>query len=274
MLIRTLVDNRSDDENLGCQHGLSLYVETEKHRLLFDTGADVLFAGNACKMGIDLSKVDIAVISHGHSDHGGGLKAFLEINGTAKAYIQRMAFSDYYANRPGGDKVYIGLDKGLLSSSRFVFVKDGLIIDDELTLFSDVIAERLNPSGNEDLLMKQGDDLVRDDFSHEQDLMITEGGKKVLLAGCAHKGIVNILEKYRKESGSFPDIVVGGFHLYNKSADTSEAPETVDEIARYLLSTGSKYFTCHCTGDMAFKQLKNICGENMEYLSTGKRIVI
>jgi 7,8-dihydropterin-6-yl-methyl-4-(beta-D-ribofuranosyl)aminobenzene 5'-phosphate synthase len=77
MLIRTLAENTSLDSRLGCQHGLSLYIETGGRKVLFDMGADGLFTENASKMGVDLASVDVAFISHGHSDHGGGLKAFL-----------------------------------------------------------------------------------------------------------------------------------------------------------------------------------------------------
>ena len=78
-------------ENTACAdiaqaHGLSLYIETEKHRILFDAGPDgALLLSNAEKLGIDLKRVDIAVLSHGHYDHAGGLRAFMELNSSAKA---------------------------------------------------------------------------------------------------------------------------------------------------------------------------------------------
>ncbi|NCA67648.1 MAG: MBL fold metallo-hydrolase, partial [Clostridia bacterium] len=77
MKITTLCENTSISPEFKCEHGLSFYVETKKHKLLFDTGESGIFAENAAKLGIDLSEVDIAVISHGHYDHGGGLPAFL-----------------------------------------------------------------------------------------------------------------------------------------------------------------------------------------------------
>ena len=83
MRITALVENKSDCE-LTPVHGLALYIETEKHRLLFDLGPDDTLLKNAEKRGIDLGQVDAAVISHGHFDHGGALAAFLEVNRTAK----------------------------------------------------------------------------------------------------------------------------------------------------------------------------------------------
>ena len=80
MKLWTLVENTSCNENLKNEHGLSFYIETQNHKILFDFGQSDIFLENANKMGIDLSKVDIAILSHGHYDHGGGLKTFMKIN--------------------------------------------------------------------------------------------------------------------------------------------------------------------------------------------------
>jgi 7,8-dihydropterin-6-yl-methyl-4-(beta-D-ribofuranosyl)aminobenzene 5'-phosphate synthase len=114
MIVKVLAENTTSSEALGSEHGLSLYIETETHKILFDTGASGLFAENAEKMGVDLTRVDLAVISHGHYDHGGGLKTFLGINNWAKLYLHQKAFEPHYANRLGGVKAYIGLDESLL----------------------------------------------------------------------------------------------------------------------------------------------------------------
>ena len=91
MKITALVENKSSCD-LTPVHGLSLYIETERHKLLFDLGPDHTLLKNAEKRGIDLSQVDTVVISHGHFDHGGALAAFLKINHTARIFIQRRAF--------------------------------------------------------------------------------------------------------------------------------------------------------------------------------------
>lgn len=274
MIIKTLVENTSDSEVLGSEHGLSLYIETKRHKLLFDTGAGELFAENARKMQVDLSKVDLAVISHGHYDHGGGLKIFMDLNSNAKIYINKMAFGDYYSNRPNGEKKYIGIDKTLLPNDRFVFVEGQLVIDEELELFSGVNGSRLNPSGNKDLFMNDGESFKLDDFSHEQNLIIKENGNTVLVAGCAHNGIVNILEYFHADKNRLPSQVIGGFHLYNRSADQYEDPSVIAEIGSYLLSTGGLFYTCHCTGVKAYEQLKLIMGAHVNYLSTGSQLKI
>ncbi|NCB51253.1 MAG: MBL fold metallo-hydrolase [Clostridia bacterium] len=272
MIIKVLSENTTSSENLGCEHGLSIYIETRNHKLLFDTGASALFSENAKKMGVDLASVDLTVISHGHYDHGGGLPAFLGMNDKSFVYVNENAFGKYYARRLSGKIEYIGLPEGLDTESRFVFCGDDYIIDDELELFSGVRGERLVPSGNGTLLMQRGDDLLQDDFTHEQNLIITENGQTVLVAGCAHAGIVNIVEHFRSKKGFLPDIVIGGFHLYNHGLKKSEDPEIVDEIGEILLGTGSYYYTCHCTGKEAYDRLKSVMGDKADYLATGDQL--
>ncbi|MGI5891790.1 MAG: MBL fold metallo-hydrolase [Bacillota bacterium] len=274
MIIRTLVENTSISQEFNSEHGLSLYIETKKHKLLFDVGCGTLFIENAQKMGIDLAAVDLLVISHGHYDHGGGLKDFLQVNTQAKIYLQQKAFDKYFANRPGGEKVYIGLDKDLLPNERFFFVGDQLIIDEELTLFSNVQGKRFASSAGKDLLMELDNMLLQDDFAHEQNLIIKENATTLLLAGCAHKGIVNIVDHFRAEKQFFPDHVIAGFHLYNPASKQSEDPALVGQIGRYLKDTGANYYTCHCTGIEAYKHLKEIMEEKIQYLATGSQLVI
>jgi len=111
--------------------------------------------------------------------------------------------------------------------------------------------------------------LVQDDFSHEQHLIIKQGESSVLFAGCAHSGIVNIIEHFREMKGFFPSYVIGGFHLYNSARNEHEDKKAVAGIVEYLKSKGSKFYTGHCTGEESFKQLKEILGENLEHLETG-----
>lgn len=268
MIIKTLVENTSVSDNYGCEHGLCLYIETKKHKLLFDMGKSDLFIQNAKKMNVDLSDVDLAVISHGHYDHGGGLKYFLEINKKAKIYIHEKAFESHYSKRPTGT-AYIGLDNSLINNDRIIFVGDYLKIDDELELFSNVKGREFPSLSNKTLLMKYDNELLEDSFAHEQNLIINEDDKTLLLAGCAHNGIVNITERFTVLKNKYANVVIGGFHLYNPSTGKSENTILIDAIGARLKKTGSLYYTCHCTGLLAFEQLSKVLGENISYLATG-----
>ena len=170
--------------------------------------------------------------------------------------------------------VYIGLPEDLEVNERFIPVGDQLIIDDELQLFSNVKGSCLTPLGNASLYMGKEGLVVRDDFNHEQNLIIKDQEKTLLVAGCAHKGIVNIMEHIKSLGITKPDYVIGGFHLYNRTTKENEDPKTVKRIGFYLKESGSKYYTCHCTGIESYKTLKKIMGEKVEYLATGSEVVI
>ena len=96
MEITVLAENTCKNGAFGTEHGLSLFIRTENYTILFDMGQTNLFLENAEKMGIDLETVDFAVLSHGHYDHGGGLKAFLNINPKAVVYANANVFGSYY----------------------------------------------------------------------------------------------------------------------------------------------------------------------------------
>ena len=273
MKLIVLSENSIVSDTLEHEHGLSIYIETAEHRILFDTGAGSVFRRNAEKLGIDLATVDLLVISHGHYDHGGGLRMFLKVNSHAKIFLHKQAFEAHYSKQTEG-AVHIGLDQTLLPNERFVFCGDQAVIDENIEVFSRVKSKRFFPSCNATLLMKHGDDFVPDDFAHEQNLVIRSSGKTMLIAGCAHKGIVNIVDACKDRLGQYPDYVVGGFHLSGSRENRSEAPDVVDAIGEYLASTPSQYFTCHCTGMESFQRLKRILGEKIQSLSTGDRITI
>ena len=273
MKLTVLSENTSVSDALEHEHGLSIHIETPNLRILFDTGAACIFRNNAQKLGVDLSKVDLLVISHGHYDHGGGLRTFLEVNSRAKIYLHKQAFEAHYSKRTDGIAP-IGLDPTLLPNERFVFCDDQTMIDENIEVFSRVKSKRFFPSCNATLLMKRGDEFVPDDFAHEQNLVVRSNGKTVLIAGCAHKGIVNIVDACKDGFGQYPDYVIGGFHLIGPRGNQSETPEIVDAIGTYLASTHSQYYTCHCTGIENVQRLKLILGDKIQYLSTGDQIVI
>lgn len=268
MKIIALYENRTISEKYKSGHGLSLYIETANHKILFDTGADSTFADNAVKLGVKLEEVDIAIISHGHFDHGGGLGKFLELNHNAKVYIGKGAFDRHYGKLLGIIKLNIGLKKELYSADRFELVEGTLKIDEELCLFNGVKGNKLTPMGNKKLLKKFPDRKIKpDDFEHEINLIVNGNGISTLFAGCAHKGIVNIINRAKEILARNVDTVIGGFHLAGMNEKNSK--EFLDELSRELKDNKTgRYYSCHCTGEAAFNYLRESM-DNLNELKTG-----
>ena len=274
MIIKVLLENRTSSPELGCEHGLSLYIETQKHKILFDMGASTIFLENAKKMGVDLSIVDIAILSHGHSDHGGGLPVFLDFNKRAEIYIHEKAGVEHYALR-GNDKIAeIGIAPQVMDSPKVICTKGDWYVDDGILLFSTADKKQLCSTANNVLLTKKDDEYVKDPFEHEQNLLLTEDGKRILVTGCAHRGIVNIMERAMELADGPLDIVIGGFHLSNPGTGQCEADELIAAVAGYMNSYETKYYTFHCTGMKAYKKLQLAMGEKISYLETGNELVV
>jgi 7,8-dihydropterin-6-yl-methyl-4-(beta-D-ribofuranosyl)aminobenzene 5'-phosphate synthase len=275
MKVITLFENRTISKKYKCKHGLSLYIETSNHKILFDTGTDDTFAYNASKLGVNLEDIDIAVISHGHYDHGGGLEEFLKLNSKAKIYIGKGAFDSHLVKLFGIIKYNIGLKKELSNNNRLVFV-DGLMrIDDELTLFGDIKSTKLLPKGNDKLLKEYKNGLVKkDDFEHEINLLINENDKYSLVCGCSHKGIINIIERTKDIINSNLTTVIGGFHLMGMNVKDSSTKEFLNELSTMLINNNiNKFYTCHCTGVQAYSYLSQKM-RNLSEIKTGMVIEV
>ena len=297
MRIINLVENTEGTSGCGVEHGLCFYIETEKHKLLMDTGQTDLLLENAEKLGIDLTQVDTVVLSHGHYDHGGGILPFAKINPTAKIYVPEAAFGEYYSMNKDGEPHYIGLAKEIQELPQVVKVSakasleakleakpeagektdaaDGIYrIDDELSLFSGIGSEHVIPSTNQRLKKKTEDGFVQDDFAHEQCLVISEGVKKVLLSGCAHHGILNIMDRYCELFGEEPDFVISGFHMMKKHNYSDEDINMIIDTALALRQYKTVFYTGHCTGVEPYNAMKKLMGNQLHYVHSGDEIRI
>jgi len=269
--ITVLVENSTIDTRLKPKHGLSIYIESCKHKVLFDVGPDNTCLDNARILGIDLSKIDTVVLSHGHRDHGGALSCFLRANNQAKIYIHRQALEPHYIKVLFA-KIPIGLDKGLAINNRVIMTDDLLQLDDELLLFSDV-PDKFDTKSNRQQFKKTLDGYVQDDFAHEQNLVVTTEGKTMLFSGCSHKGIANILSAAKKRHPTI-NAVFGGFHLHNPVTKTNEPIEVVQQLINELSIHDTVFYTGHCTGNIAVERMRRSMGERVQSLSTGTIIEI
>ena len=269
MQIKCVVENTSISEEYKSKHGLCIYIETQNHKILFDLGPNGLFLENAKKLGIVIEDIDTVIISHGHADHGKALGLFMEHNSTAKIYIRKSAFDKHYV-KVCGIPFFAGLDESLKDKNQIVFTDGIFVIDDELTLFSDVQGRKCFSLSNKKLCSKYGGKIQEDQFEHEQNLIVRENNKNVLFTGCSHNGIVNILDKYYENDKNHRiDMVIGGFHLFNPVSKKYESDVLINEIAKELSKQECMFYTCHCTGPKAYQKLKSVMNDKLEYLSTG-----
>ena len=270
MRIINLVEDTQGEKKVRNEHGLCFYIETKKHKLLLDTGSSDIFIENAKELGIDLTQVDTVILSHGHYDHAGGILAFAKLNKEAKIYMQKTAGHDYYNLRDDSEK-YIGIDKRILELPQVYLLNGDYRIDEELYVFTDILGRKYWPQSNMLLKEKVDNRFIQDAFAHEQCLVIAED-ENVLLSGCAHNGILNILEAYRERFEGAPDKVISGFHMVKRGEYSTEEIETIEDTARELEKLHTKFYTGHCTGEAAFHIMKKIMGEQLVFVHSGDEI--
>ncbi len=277
MKIYILTDNETCSPGILTEHGLSLMIELGDRRILFDMGMTDVYRRNADTMGLNLHKIDYAVISHGHYDHGGGLSDFLEKTPGAPVYVRKNAFSSHESDR-GDDGIFdIGIEmpSDEKDKKRIVLTGQEHEIEPGITLFAVPKLYTSMPLGNRKLFAKDQDGRrVPDDFMHEQNLLIQQDGISLLVAGCAHRGIPNILAWVNERFGVRPDCVIGGFHLSHSADFGEEGKSQLREYGEALKNSGAICYTDHCTGMKSFRKLRKIVGNTLEYAYAGNAINI
>ena len=269
MKIVTLVENSCGRGGCIAEHGLSVYIETQKHKLLLDAGQTDAVVKNAETLGIDLSAVDTVILSHGHYDHSGGIMPFAKINPNAKIVMHSKASEPHY----NGER-YIGIDKAILDLPNLLLVGGDIKLDEELFLFSGITGRRCYPQGNKKLLRLENGEKVADDFAHEQCLVIRQDGKSWLLSGCSHNGILNILDRYNELFGNVPDYVITGFHMMKKDGEhTEEEKAVIIQTSRELAQMDTVFYSGHCTGIPAFEMMKTVMGDKLIAMHSGEEII-
>ncbi len=268
--VTSLVENSALNIFCGAIHGLSLDIETPRHHILFDMGPNALFLENAEALGVDLSTVDAAFLSHGHNDHGGGLELFCKRNPGAVIFASPHAFGSYAVRREEEFEA-IGLDPKVYNKYEMRFQHVQGAFDEEIFIFDDVDGTEFETYASTSLLEETPEGYRLDRFRHEQNLILSCDGKKFLFAGCAHRGIVNILKKAEEHMGREMDYVFAGFHLTNPGLGIDEPRSLIEAVGAELKKRSrTTYVTGHCTGTGPYEILKGILGPRLDMMPAGK----
>jgi 7,8-dihydropterin-6-yl-methyl-4-(beta-D-ribofuranosyl)aminobenzene 5'-phosphate synthase len=232
--IRIIYDNITKADGLASDWGFSLIISGLKSVVLFDTGANPdIFESNFKKMNLDASSVDFLVLSHEHGDHTGGIPGFVKMKKNIPVIIPE-SFSGRFKNELSG----LGLEPVLVNNPA-------------------LICENLYTSG---------------EFAGpipEQALVLNTSKGLVIMTGCAHPGIIEMLKEIKFAFNKNIYMVFGGFHLLDKPDK-----ETENIIAEMKALGVVKCGAGHCTGDKQIKMFKDSFGVNYFELGVGNSIVI
>ncbi|NDV83101.1 MBL fold metallo-hydrolase [Bacteroides sp. 51] len=259
--ITTLVENTVYGKGLQGEHGLSLFVETPEHKVLFDTGASDLFIRNARLMHIDLSEADYLVLSHGHRDHTGGLHHFMEINKTAPIICKREAFVRKFKNdRENGIHHSENLDK-----SRFRFITEQTEIVPGVHVFPDIKIVDKHDTHFEQFYIEEESGIVTDTFEDELCVALKSEKAMSVISACSHRGITNMVRAVQEVFPSIPlQIVLGGFHIHETTA------EKFNVISGFFgRNLPKRLGVCHCTGVEKYAMFRHQFNDRVYYNYTG-----
>ena len=278
MKVTTLIENQAPD-SLCREHGLAMHIEYKGKNYLLDTGASGQFAENAHRLGICLSDVDAAFLSHAHYDHSGGYREFFSENSKAVLYLQKAVRENCYSKFLLY-RQYIGVPKGVLKNyrNRLRFMSGTVETEPGVWTVSHSIPGLSERGRRGHMYIKSKNGFSPDNFSHEQSLVFERENDLVLFNSCCHAGVVSIIDEVNyalKTADKKVSYVFGGFHTMGLRGPGSMSGrlEDIQELGRQLLKRNiSCVYTGHCTGIPAFRVLKKTMKEKVRYMKTGSVI--
>lgn len=276
MRITVLMDNTGPSE-FKIEHGLSLYIEFNDKKYLLDAGPSDSFFKNAHALSIDLGRVDKAVLSHGHYDHGDGFMVFLNQYKDKVVYGSKNIFDDYYSGS-GGSVHYIGLSSKLKQmKNRFNTISKDTKIDEKIYLILDDVSNTKEIGVQKKLYKKVDDVLQPDNFDHELSLVFDTPKGLVICNSCSHAGLESIVDNIKKRLNKPVYAYVGGLHMKstkNHIETSSFTEEQIQNLCIFIEKNIQYVLTGHCTGNVSYDLLKKYLKDRIDFLTTGKTIEI
>ena len=258
LTLTVLIENtKPDGSNLIAEHGLSFLVETARSKFIFDCGHTGAAFDNAKILGVNLSDINFAVLSHSHYDHAGGFPKLLNFAPIKTVYTGENFWEEKFSdNKYSG----CGFDKNFLYNKNIEqkICRDMIQFDEDIFLAGNF--KRRYDFETIPSKFLRGDKKVPDDFSDEIILILRGGDGLAIVTACAHSGILNIIADVRERFNQPIVSVIGGLHLVG--ATQERINKTLAELKNFGIK---KILPCHCSGEDFIKR----CTEK---ISTGSII--
>lgn len=272
--ITVITENTVLKRHLLAEHGLSLLVECGGFKLLFDTGQGLAIDHNVKALKVDLTQINAIALSHGHNDHTGGLKKVLALSGPKPVYGHPGIFDEKYSVNPAGEQSLNGVpftrEELAALGAEFRLESGPVHLSKEIILCGQVPRVTDFEGLNQHFAIKKGEEVAIDPLLDDQALFIRTPRGIVVVVGCSHSGLINILRYAQQVTGS-PSIyaVVGGTHLV--AANDERLHVTIQALKEMQVE---KLAVSHCTGVHAQMKLQEAFGDGFVLNNVGNTITI